>query len=86
MCFNSKVSLLTFTAGIIFSLILIQYGNPKYKMENTITGIFTNVFCDDSIDGILLLDRLEKYIGIKSDNDNFGTINKCWKNHPYYIL
>lgn len=41
MCFNSKVSLFTFSIGVIFSVILIQYGNPKYKVENTVTGMFT---------------------------------------------
>lgn len=40
MCFNYKSSLLTFILGSIFSIILINYGNPKYKLENTVFGIF----------------------------------------------
>lgn len=40
MCFNYKVSLLTFLIGLIFSIILIKYGNVKYSLENKITGIF----------------------------------------------
>ena len=40
MCFNYKVSLLTFFTGIIFSLLLIKYGNKKYEKENLTTGIF----------------------------------------------
>ena len=40
MCFNYKVSLFTFSIGIIFSILLIKYGNKKYKLENKITGIF----------------------------------------------
>ena len=40
MCFNYKVSLLTFTIGTVFSILLIKYGNPYYKLENKITGIF----------------------------------------------
>jgi hypothetical protein len=40
MCFNYKVSLLTFAIGTIFSIILILYGNPQYKIENTVSGIF----------------------------------------------
>jgi hypothetical protein len=40
MCFNYKVSLFTFTIGTIFSILLINYGNKKYSLENKITGIF----------------------------------------------
>lgn len=40
MCFNYKVSLLTFLIGTISSFILIKNGNPKYKSENIIFGIF----------------------------------------------
>ena len=40
MCFNYKVSLFTFSIGILFSILLILYGNEKYKIENEVTGIF----------------------------------------------
>jgi hypothetical protein len=40
MCFNYKVSLFTFTLGTIFSILLINYGNKKYALENKIVGIF----------------------------------------------
>ena len=40
MCFNYKVSLLTFVIGTIFSILLIKYGNIKYNLENKIFGIF----------------------------------------------
>ena len=40
MCFNYKISLLTFIIGIISSLCLIIYGNKKYYKENIVTGIF----------------------------------------------
>ena len=40
MCFNYKVSLLTFTLGTIFSIILFKYGNKKYSIENKVSGIF----------------------------------------------
>jgi hypothetical protein len=40
MCFNYKVSLLTFTVGTIFSILLINYGNPVYRLENKATGLF----------------------------------------------
>ena len=40
MCFNWQVSLLTFVIGCVLSIILAKYGNPKYKFENHIGGIF----------------------------------------------
>jgi hypothetical protein len=40
MCFTPNSSLLTFTLGTVFSIILIYFGNPKYKLENTSFGIF----------------------------------------------
>jgi hypothetical protein len=40
MCFSANSSLLTFTLGTVFSIILINFGNPKYKLENSVFGIF----------------------------------------------
>lgn len=40
MCFNWQVSLLTFVIGTVLSIILAKYGNPKYKLENHMGGIF----------------------------------------------
>jgi len=40
MCFSPSSSLLTFILGTVFSIILINYGNPKYKSENMAFGIF----------------------------------------------
>jgi hypothetical protein len=40
MCFNYKVSLLTFTVGTIFSILLMIYGNPVYRLENKASGLF----------------------------------------------
>ena len=40
MCFNWQVSLFTFFIGCVLSIILAKYGNPKYKFENHIGGIF----------------------------------------------
>jgi hypothetical protein len=40
MCFNWKISLLTFFIGVSSSLLLIRYGNPKYKKENLVSGVF----------------------------------------------
>lgn len=40
MCFSANSSLITFILGTVFSIILINFGNPNYKLENTIFGIF----------------------------------------------
>ena len=40
MCFSPNSSLLTFILGTVFSIILIHFGNPKYKSENMVFGIF----------------------------------------------
>ena len=40
MCFSPNSSLLAFIIGTVFSIILIYFGNPKYKLENTAFGIF----------------------------------------------
>ena len=40
MCFSANSSLLTFILGTVFSIILIFFGNPNYKLENTIFGTF----------------------------------------------
>jgi len=40
MCFNYKVSLFTFSLGVIFSILLMLYGNKKYALENKVSGVF----------------------------------------------
>ncbi len=40
MCYNSNVSLIAFSASMLFSVFLIIYGNPAFKTENLISGIF----------------------------------------------
>jgi len=39
MCFSAKTSLITFLLGTTFSILLIKYGNPKYKSDNYVFGI-----------------------------------------------
>ena len=44
MCFNYKVSLLTFVIGTVGSIALIKYGALQYKLENTIFGTLEKYF------------------------------------------
>lgn len=39
MCISSKASIFTFFFSIISSIILILFGNIKFKLENTIIGL-----------------------------------------------
>jgi hypothetical protein len=41
MCFTASTSLLTFIIGIVGSIALIKFGNPKYKSENLVFGIWS---------------------------------------------
>lgn len=40
MCFSAKASIITFAIGVIGSILLMKYGNPKFKKENILSGIF----------------------------------------------
>lgn len=40
MCYNSTVSLFAFSISMLFSILLIVYGNPVFRIENLISGIF----------------------------------------------
>jgi len=40
MCFSAKASILTFAIGVIGSILLMKYGNTKFKKENIVSGIF----------------------------------------------
>ncbi len=39
MCYNPTVSLTAFLVGVMFSLLLIGYGNPRHKAENMVFGV-----------------------------------------------
>ena len=42
MCFNSKVSILTGTLGVVFSILLYNKGDKRYNIENKIFGLLNN--------------------------------------------
>lgn len=64
MCFNYKTSIITFLIGTIGSLILIRYGNPKYKIENIIFGIFLIFIAGVQFMDFLLWIDLDNKFGI----------------------
>ena len=40
MCYTKELSMSSFIFGIITSILLIKYGDEKYKSENKAIGIF----------------------------------------------
>jgi len=86
MCFNYKVSLFTFSLGTVFSLILIHYGNKKYILENTISGIFLIfISCIQLMDFLFWID-LKNNLGINKITTILGPLlNVCQPTILYLI-
>jgi hypothetical protein len=40
MCFSARASIITFLIGTLGSILLIYFGNPKFRNENITFGIF----------------------------------------------
>jgi len=75
MCFNYKVSLLTFLIGTIFSIILINYGNKKYSLEKLSKGsnCFLKGIATQNSLGWLTSTQIKKLTKIQEDNQiNLG--------------
>jgi hypothetical protein len=64
MCFNYKVSIITFFIGLLTSYNLIKNGNPKYKNENFITGTFFYFIVGIQLMEFLFWIDLDNKIGI----------------------
>ena len=79
MCFNYKASLFAFSIGIIFSILLIYCGNPKYSLENKISGIFF-IF----ISFIQFMDFL-LWIDIKNNRNDDATFYR-FDSKLFYII
>ncbi len=74
MCFNYRTSLFTFLLGTIFSILLMYYGNPKYILENKISGIFLIfISCIQFMDFLFWIDIKNK-LGINKITTILGPI------------
>jgi len=86
MCFSSGVSIFTFVIGLVFSVLLITYGNPKYSVENRVTDIFF-IFISliQFMDFLFWMDIQNKY-GINRFTTIVGPIlNVCQPTILYLI-
>jgi len=86
MCFNYKVSLLTFIIGTLFSIILMKYGNKKYAIENKVTGIFfIFIACIQLMDFLFWIDLQNKY-GINKITSILGPILNVAQPNILYLI
>jgi|LakMenE18May11ns_1017448.scaffolds.fasta_scaffold9791872_2 hypothetical protein len=86
MCFNYKVSLLTFTVGTIFSILLMIYGNPVYRLENKASGLFLIFISLIQFMDFLLWIDIDNKIGINKLTTIGGPIlNVCQPTILYLI-
>ena len=86
MCFNYKVSLFTFIIGTLFSVLLINYGNAKYKMENKISGIFLIFISLIQLMDFLFWIDIKNTLGINNITTIIGPIlNICQPTILYLI-
>ena len=86
MCFNYKVSLFTFTLGTIFSILLINYGNKKYALENKVAGIFLIFISAIQFMDFLFWIDLKNKLGINKITTILGPIlNVCQPTILYLI-
>jgi hypothetical protein len=77
MCISAETSLSTFVVSIVSSIALIYYGNPKYKNENMVVGIFFIY--------VVFMQLLEYMIWI--DLDNIHGLNKIASTiSPLFII
>jgi hypothetical protein len=86
MCFSSEVSLFTFFIGTTFSLLLIKYGNPKYKIENITSGIFLIFISMIQFMDFLFWIDLKNKLGINKIVTILGPILNVGQPVIFYII
>lgn len=78
MCFNPKVSIITFIIGVISSLFLMNSNTNEYAVENKITGIFFIFIAMIQLMDFLFWIDINNKIGINKITTIIGPIlNVC---------
>jgi hypothetical protein len=78
MCFNKDVSLATFFIGLLFIILLINYGNKKYYLENNIFGYFLIFIIFIQFMEFIFWIDLDNNLGLNKIMTIFGSfINMC---------
>lgn len=86
MCFNAKVSMLTFVMGTVFSVLLILKGNKKFKVENLIFGLFLIVISMNQLMEYLFWIDLDNKNGINKITSLLGPIINAGQPIILYLL
>ena len=86
MCFNYKVSLFTFLIGTIFSIILINFGNQKYALENKISGIFLIFISAIQFMDFLFWIDIKNKLGINKITTILGPILNAAQPTIFYLI
>ena len=86
MCFNYKVSLLTFVIGTVGSIVLIKYGALQYKLENTIFGTFLVFIAGIQLMEFLFWIDLKNTMGINRLTTIIGPILNAGQPIILYLI
>jgi hypothetical protein len=86
MCFNDKVSLLTFVIGIIGSVALINYGNSQFCKENIISGVFLLFIAGIQLMDFLFWIDLKNNLGINKITTIIGPLFNIGQPLILYLI
>lgn len=86
MCYNSTVSLIAFSSSMLFSILLIVYGNPVFKSENLISGTFLMFVAGIQFMEFLFWTDLHNKIGINKVATIIGSLFNIGQPLLIYII
>lgn len=86
MCFSAIASITTFIIGIVGSLVLIKYGNQKYKIFNLVAGIFFIFIAGIQLMDFLFWIDLKNKIGINKITTLIGPLFNIGQPIILYIV
>jgi hypothetical protein len=86
MCYNSTISLIAFSSSMLFSILLIRYGNPIFSKENLVSGIFLMFVAGIQFMEFLFWIDLNNKIGINRVATIIGSLFNIGQPILIYII
>jgi hypothetical protein len=86
MCYNRNVSLIAFSMSMVFSGFLIIYGNPVFRAENLIAGLFLMFVAGIQFMEFLFWIDLHNKIGINKLTTIIGSLFNIGQPILIYII
>jgi hypothetical protein len=86
MCYNSTVSLIAFSSSMLFSILLIIYGNPVFRLENLVSGTFLMFVAGIQFMEFLFWIDLHNKIGINKVATIIGSLFNIGQPLLIYII